>query len=950
VKDLTKIEEIYHEALQVPPTARDAFLRDSCGDDYELHDEIKSLLFYDEQATDFIETPPEDLAAAFIKKQNESDFKGKIFNHYKIVEKLGAGGMGEVYLAEDTKLNRKVALKVLPLQFSQDVERRRRFEKEARAVSALNHPNIITIYGIEKADDLDLMVTELVKGVTLRERIAEKPVSPLETIEIGIQIADALHSAHSVGIIHRDIKPANIMIRRDGIVKVLDFGLAKLANYGGDSADFETREHTAPNGVMGTINYMSPEQALGETVDFRTDIFSLGVVFYEMLAGVKPFDGISDAAIYNATINVNPQSLCKLNPKIPQALEQVVFRTIAKKREDRYQTFSELSRDLKTLKENPNSNLSIGKSVTAKHKSNLIKIGSSVAAVLLISLVAYFLYSTISSKTSISEAKTFNYVQLTSQSGEELFPSLSPDGKSFIYTARADGKWNIFSQNIDGSNLIDLTKDFNVDNTQAVYSPSGKEIAFRSERDGGGIFVMDANGKNVRKISEIGFHPSWSPDGTEIVYCTDEISEPGSRTIIPSELWRVSASSGEKRLITKRDAVQPNWSPNNFRIAFWAINEGGQRDIWTVSANGDEPVAVTKDAAVDWNPVWSADGKYLYFASDRSGSMNLWRVAIDEKSGIVEGKPEAVTIPSNYSQLFNFSHDGNGFVYVQTVNHSNILKIDFNPTSEKIGEKSVQITSGSKITTNPNISPDGGSLIFDAIGEKQEDLFVSNANGSGVRQLTNDIYKDRAPIWSPDGKRLAFFTDSTGKYEGYVINADGGNRVRITQFPEGRWANLPLWSPDGKHLMFNTASGYPVIYDPDKDWTQQTPQFLPDEGDPKRWFMAVSWSPDGRKIIGYSRLTGNLLQSSIRTYDCETKKYEEVSDFGIRPAWLADSRRVIFYNRGELYLLDTKTRKSKEIYSVAPNRIQAISVSKDNRSIYYSLQKNESDIWLANTQ
>lgn len=950
MKDLNKIEEIYHEALQIPITEREAFLRDSCGDDFELHDEIKSLLSYDEQAKDFIETPPEDLAAAFISKQNDSDYKGKIFNHYKIIEKLGAGGMGEVYLAEDTKLNRNVALKVLPLQFSQDLERRRRFEKEARAVSALNHPNIITIYGIEKADDFNFMVTELVNGVTLRERIAEKPFSPQETIDLGIQIADALESAHSVGIIHRDIKPANIMIRRDGIVKVLDFGLAKLAKHGGDSADFETREHTAPSSVMGTINYMSPEQALGETVDFRTDIFSLGVVFYEMLAGAKPFDGISDAAIYNATININPPSLRKLNPKIPQAFEQVVFRTIAKKREDRYQTFSELSRDLQRLKENPNSNLSIGKSIASEHKSNLVKIGFPIAVVFLISSVAYFLYSNLSSKTSISEAKTFNYVQLTSQIGEELFPSLSPDGKSFIYTARADGKWNIFSQHIDGSNLIDLTKDSTSDNRQAVYSPSGKEIVFRSERDGGGIFVMDTNGENVRKVSELGFHPAWSPDGKDIVYCTDEVSEPGSRTIIPSELWRVNASSGEKRLITRHDAVQPNWSPNNFRIAFWAINEGGQRDIWTVSADGGEPVAVTKDAAVDWNPVWSADGKYLYFASDRSGSMNLWRIAIDEKTGTVEGKPESVTIPSNYSQLFNFSRDGNGFVYVQTVNHSNIFKIDFDPTKEKVGEKSVQITSGSKITTNPDISSDRESVVFDAIGEKQEDIFVSKADGSGVRQLMNDTYKDRAPIWSPDGKRIAYFTDSTGKYEGYVIDADGSNQVRITQFPEGRWANLPLWSPDGKQLMFNTGTGYPVIYDPNKDWTQQTPQALPDEGDPKRWFMATSWSPDGKKIIGYSRVTGNLLQSSIRTYDFATKKYEEVSDFGIRPVWLADSRRIIFCNRGKLYLLDTQTKKSKEIYSVAPNRIQAISVSKDNRAIYYSLQRNESDIWLANVQ
>lgn len=947
MSNLAKIEEIYHQALQIPFEKREAFLLDSCGDDNELRVEIESLLSFDEQAKDFIETPPIDVAANLISEQNKQKLIGREFSHYRIIEKLGAGGMGEVYLAEDTRLNRKVALKLLPLQFSQDAERRKRFEKEARAVSALNHPNIITIYGVEQNEDFNFIATELVEGKTLRERLNEKTFSPKEVIEIGIQVADALESAHSLGIIHRDIKPANIMIRQDGIIKVLDFGLAKLSKHGGDSAEFETREHTAPNGVMGTINYMSPEQALGETVDFRTDIFSFGVVLYEMLTGIRPFDGVSDAAIYNATINHNPTDLSELNKEIPLALDKIIFHAIEKKREDRYQTISELKRDLHELKENPNSDL-FAKKFAVKQKSNFARLAISIIAVILLAPIAYFLFLNRTTNQP-AESKNFTYTQLTSQNGEEVFPNLSPDGKAFLYSSRESGNWNIYLKQIDGSAQVNLTKDSNADEKQAVFSPDGKQITFRSERNGGGIFVVNANGENVRQITDFGFYPNWSPDGKEIAFGLDDFSEPGARTVVPSQLWKVNIETGEKTLLTEHDGVQPNWSPNGKRIAFWGMNPGGRRDILTVSADGGEPTIVTNDAATDWNPVWSPDGKFLNFVSNRSGSMNLWRVGIDENSGKIFDNPEPITIPSNYSQLFNFSRDGKSFVYVQTINYSNIFRVDFETKTETVDKTPVEITRGSKITTNPEISPDNQFITFDAIGDKQEDIFVAKADGSGVRQLTNDVYKDRTPRWSPDGKRLAFFTDETGKYEGYVMNADGSGRKLVTTFPLDSWSQLPVWSPDGKRLIFNSRNAYPIIFDSEKQAKDQTPQYLPDEGNPKRWFMAYSWSSDGKKIIGYGRDTEKT-ESYLMIFDFTTNKYETVSEFGTRALWLSDNKRAIFFHNDKIYLLDTQTKRRKELLSVAPNRIQSISISKDNRTIYYAVQKSESDIWLANTQ
>ncbi len=946
MSNLAKIEEIYHAALEKTTGERDKFLNEICGDEAELLREIEALLEFDEKAQDFIETPPEDLAAALFEKGSNPKNIGKTLNHYRIMSHLGAGGMGEVYLAEDIKLGRKIALKLLPKQFQTDTERKKRFEQEARAVSALNHPNIITIYGIEETEDINFIATEFIDGQTLREKINEKSLCWQKTIEIALQITSALESAHSVGIIHRDIKPANIMVRRDGIVKVLDFGLAKLTAQTADSGDFKTQEQTAPNRVMGTINYMSPEQALGEKVDTRTDIFSLGVVLYEMLSGVQPFRGTSDAAIYNATINKNPPSVSELRAEIPPAFDRIIKRAIEKKRENRYQTISDLSADLQKLKENPNLSSGIFFAFRPQKKTLKLLFPLAAAAILLFAGVYFAIIRQATAENQTTENSNFNYTQLTSQSGEELYPSLSPDGKTFIYSTRATGKWDIYFQRVGGANAVNLTADSPADDRQPAFSPNGEQIVFRSERDGGGIFIMGATGESVRRISNEGFYPAWSPDGTEIVYCIDDFDEPGARSTVPSQLWIVNIASGEKRLLTKSDAVQPNWSPNGHRIAYWGIKTGGQRDIKTISASGGEAVQVTDDASIDWNPVWSADGKYLYFASNRGGSMNLWRVRIEEKTGEVSGTLEAVTIPSTYSQFFSFARDGKHFAYVQSNIYTNIFQIDFDPQTETLGESSVEITQGSKITTNVQISPNDDLIVFDSIGDKQENIFVANADGTGIRQITGDTYKNRAPRWSPDGKRIAFFTDKTGIYEGWTINPDGSNLKLITKLPEKVPAQLPVWSPDGKKLLFNTTNGYPVIFDPDKAQFEQTPEPLPVEADPNRRFMAYSWSPDGNKLIGYGK-GADELESYIIQYDFETKDYKKITEFGIRPVWLSDNQRFLYIHRNKIFLFDMKKMENKELLTSATKEFQSISISKDNKKIYYSLKGAESDIWLA---
>jgi serine/threonine protein kinase len=345
-----RVKEIFQTAIERPPDARAAFLAGVCGADEPLRQEVQSLIAAYEKDGSFIDSPAYETAAS-----DQELTSGQKLGHYEILSTLGHGGMGEVYLVHDTKLSRKVALKVLPGAFTQDPDRLRRFEQEARAASALNHPNILTIFEIGEANGRRYIANEFIEGETLAQRIALGPLKLGETLNIAEQIMSALSAAHGAGIVHRDIKPENIMIRRDGIVKVLDFGLAKLAQPQSDPSlpDETTRALVKTNTgvVMGTVAFMSPEQARGLPLDARTDIWSLGVVIYQMLTGCRPFSGATSSDILASILEREPISLHSLSPEIPEALEWIVTKALTKDCDDRYQTSREMLNDLRRLKQ-----------------------------------------------------------------------------------------------------------------------------------------------------------------------------------------------------------------------------------------------------------------------------------------------------------------------------------------------------------------------------------------------------------------------------------------------------------------------------------------------------------------------------------------------------------------------------------------------------------------------
>lgn len=879
---------------------------------------------------------------------------GDLFGHYRLEQALGGGGMGVVWRATDMRLGRGVALKFLPDDFHEGGEALERFRREARTASALKHPNICVVYDVGEEHGRPFLVMELLEGKTLRQLLQERPLRVGEILELGVQVADALDAAHQQGVIHRDIKPANLFVlEKSGVgvqAKLLDFGLAKKETLNWDSATL-TVFRTDSGVAIGTAAYMSPEQALGQTIDARSDLFSFGMVLYEMATRTLPFRGATSAALFDAILNKAPASLLAANPEAPAELERIILKLLEKEPGMRYQSAAELRADLSRLKRDLSASTS-GRRLESTVRQGKLPLWSRAPAQaafvgFVFVLVVFAGWLAVGSRrggTALS-FETASYRGLTGTEAAELFPQIGPDGRSVVYAGNERGNWDLYLMDTETGKRELLTGDSAADDTEPALSPDGTMVAYWSD----GLYVMELASRKSRKLSEVGRNPAWSPDGTEIVCASEGIVRPEDRYTAASQLWAVRVDNGARRLVYKGDAVQPAWSPNGERIAFWA-SRSGQRDLLTVRAKPrggvtPEPVAVVNDAAVDWNPVYSPDGKYLYFLSDREGKMGLWRVAIDAESGEAQGAPEAVRLPVEEPAHVRFSRDGRRVVFVDYQLLARLYRVKFDPVKEVLESMPEALTAGKPPFIRPDLSRDGRWLAFNTVSSR-DDLYLLGTDGAGLRQLTDDAYKNRGPRWSPDGKRLAFFSNRSGAWEIWLMERESGALTQLTRGATGTTA-WPVWSPDGKKLAYTIFGFNSFLMDVERKWHEQSPQALPPMETGDEIFAAWDWSPDGGKIAGFTQ-KGDGTVTGIASYDLREGKFTKWSEVGQDPHWFRDSKRMLFVHEGKVWLLHTDTGVRQIVVQSREWQVErrGIAASEDDRWIYFSGSRTATEVWL----
>ncbi len=874
---------------------------------------------------------------------------------FQVLREIGRGGMGVVYLARDTRLDRQVAIKALPEDFAADPERLTRFEREAKTLASLSHPNVGGIYGVEEHEGKRFLILEFVEGQTLAEHLESGPLPIDETLELCTQVAAGLEAAHEAGVIHRDLKPGNIKITPEGKVKVLDFGLAKSAARPGSSSSLlrdsptmslpaTPHSPTIPGAIMGTAPYMSPEQARGRSVDKRSDIWSFGVILYECLTGLSPFTGETVSDSIGAILHKDPD-IALLPAPTPPRIVDLLRRMLEKNRDQRLRDAGDARL---ILDECLRSREWLAQPGARARRTRWVGVGSAVVTGALMLVLGFLIgrqWNASAAGGSRPALVAGAFTKLTDADGSEGWPRLSPDGSTLVYCASGpDGSQDIWSLRVGGFNPVNLTPGSPGDDTAPAFSPDGQRIAFRSERDGGGLWVMGATGESPRRITSVGFDPAWSPDGRQIVFTDEGIIHPYVRNR-DTRLFVVAPDGGEVRTVYGSDAVQPAWSPGGHRIAFWTIVAGGQRDIFTIPSGGGEPVAVTADAATDWCPVWSPDGRFLYFCSDRGGHMNLWRVPIDERTGQRRGDFEPVTAGvGDLIGLPSISRDGRRIAYcsIQMIVNVQRLKIDLQ-TGLAIGHAE-WVTRGTTSIFYISASPNGEWLAATRAGAT-EDLVILRSDGSDRRLLTNDAAKDRGPSWSSDGQRIAFYSDRSERYEIWTIRADGSGLTQVTQQDASapRTTTFPYWSPDDRRIVYSHGEDGRIaelLPSGVAGAVREIPR--PSE---QSTLSLRAWSPDGSMI-------GAAIQQDVKPRTCvldaETGKVVRVFDRGGEYCDWLDNKRLLTIDDSAVLLLDLESGEVREIYSAGRDVIAGSPMDYCPATgwLYFPRANAQADVWM----
>ncbi len=966
-----KVREIFDSALRRQPVERRKFVRQACGDNKTLLAEVESLLSSLDSAKIFLETPAVALVADIIEAEAKQLERGKCFGHYEIIAPIGAGGMGEVYLARDKKLDRQVAVKILNEEFAAHESNLQRFTQEAKAASALNHPNILVIHEIDESGETHYIVSEYVEGVTLRESFNQKTLKLPEILDISIQIAGALCTAHEAHIVHRDIKPENIMLRPDGYIKILDFGLAKLVgqnkSFVNQTNDSRRQNETTKGLILGTVNYMSPEQAKGAHIDERTDIFSFGVLIYEMIAGRTPFAGDSMPETLANLINSEPPPLSNFAEAVPNEMQRIVAKMLRKNADERYQTMKELLADLKDLRKNPVSgehsiesppsgakngakiassttgdtnfptagvnSVITGKIELTTGKKNKLtflnersfifafkyhrkKIIIGVCAVLIFSIFSVLslnFYKFSKFNNLIEPFRQVKLNRLTNIGNVGNF-ALSPDENLIAYETREKEGVGLWVRQIEMSNTVNLIPTKKGSITFITFSPDGKLVyygffsGFNSTAD---LYSVPALGGASRKIKPgiATNFMSFAPDGRRYAQ-VDSNLKLGEKYLVINSL----DNNEEIRLAVRKTPRSFNitgqfcaWSPDGKTIA--AISTDTDADgLFSTLVGVDASDGAEKPlSAKRWNELnsvqWLKDGSGLLVLGSDAPQMPNQIWFISAADGAARRLTNDL---SDYSYL-GVTADGKQIVAVQETRTSSVwlgtVGQNENDFKELISETGALDTI---------VSTTDGGIVFRSNADGKSNLWTVGADG-GRKQLTVNAQVDgRGLCAAPDGKQIVYPSQKAGKVNLWRVDADGGDVRRLT-FGDGEF--YPDCLPDKREIIYQKGSGYGI--------KSMLWKISLDGGEPVQltdyYAIRPAISPDGRRVaffyiakekwsIGIVSTDGGAIEQNFEVPDGLLERLLRWSPDGQSLYYIANKGNV-----GNVWSLPLNTQLPKQV-------------------------------------
>ncbi|HNH82777.1 MAG TPA: protein kinase [Acidobacteriota bacterium] len=862
----------------------------------------------------------------------------KKIGHYTLTRFLSRGGMGEVYLATDEILHRQVAIKVMRLN-KDDAERRARFLREARALAALSHPNVIVIHEVGAAENIQedktttvpFLVMEYVEGRALETLMRARRLTANECVGFAIQIADGLAAAHQRRILHRDIKPSNLMVSDEGRVKILDFGISKLLQ--DDPAEAETDEVTQVKDtregiILGTVRYSSPEQARGNTLDPRSDIFSFGIVLYEMLTGKHPFSGNTTLETVTKIVADEPRPWPTTGLAIPPLLKRIVQRCLMKDPHDRYASFAEVVVDLKAVQReldqafviNPvaytpsqplepvpgmptDIDLTESEQVTSSQQRTVLQPSPAVrnitaelvteempqamrtdetrstktvdtlptqsppqlsrgyvwfkwlAVVLVLGLAAGSgfwgarLWLQAGQKTSLGDVKA---VQTTISSGLDVYPTFSPDGRSMVYCSDKSGGFELYiKQLVAGGRELQLTTD-GEQNVQPAWSPDGEWIAYHS-KNRSGIWVISVLGGSPKQLSEFGSRPIWSPDGKLLAFQSDgltDLSGNAAPAQPPSTIWTVPARGGNPQAVTQVGNPAgghgtPSWSADGKWIAF-ATYDRRTSAIWAISTESKELVRIVATQRYIYDPIFAPDGKGIFYSAVlEDGNYGMWKIDVSPTSCEPDGEPyQLANLGIGTPRHLTISKDGKKIAYSALSMTSNLWSFELDPRTQTSKTKPVPLMLETGRSTRPVFSPDGSKIAFEKWRQgTNPDIWMVDADGNHQTQLTTDPAVETIPSWSPDSSKIYFRSNREGQQAFWSIVPESRKETLLQKFEKD--TDFPRLSPDGTMVAFNSK----------RDGTTTNVWLVPIEGgQPKQiTFDQESlgfpcWSPDGKWV------------------------------------------------------------------------------------------------------